>query len=283
MLPGIRFFPVLLSFVLLVFRAGADDLVFGIYDFPVFSFTAEETAGFPKNGQADAAPVLKKRGFDMPEGSSAFFEASSARIFLRSTQRDLNHIQRVAWEGSLSGGTMARGPLQVRLTAICHAIPLSAVPADFGPLSSLSSLPADKLTVVDQASLLCQAGQRAMTQTKREPATGPANTEEEETDLPAAVARNFECECTVSENMEVLDVNLAWEIRTPKLAPAGNAGLFKIANQILFKNGETWRQELGVTDESEPRLVILSLQAELPKPPPSPEEETEKPTVTPAK
>lgn len=283
MLPGIRFFPVLLSLVLLIFRAGAGDLVFGIYNFPVYGFTAEEAAGFPADGQADAAAVLKKRGFDMPEGSSAFFEAASARIFLRSTQRDLNHIRRVARESSLSGGTIDHGPLQVRLTAICYAIPLSAVTADFGPLSSLASLPADKLTVVDQSSLLCRAGQRAMTQSKNDQVTILASDAETEAEIPAEVERNFECECTVSDNMEVLDVNVAWEIRTPKLAAVGRAGLFKIANQIVFQNGETWRQELGVTDEREPRLVILSLQAELPKAPPSPEEETEKPTAAPEK
>ena len=133
---------ILLLLLCIVQAARAADLVFGFFSAPVTLFTKEEAAKMPESGKADIVAVLKARGFDMPEGSSAFFDAAAAEVFLRSTQRDLNHLERLLEEVA-QAVVLDRNVKQVKVIATCHAIPLSALPADFGPASSLKSLPQD--------------------------------------------------------------------------------------------------------------------------------------------
>lgn len=248
----------LLLFLLLLQFARAADLVFKFFHAPVTVFTKDEAAKMPESGKADIATVLKAREFDMPEGSSAFFDAGAAEIFLRSTQRDLNHLQRLL--DDLAPAEMDFSYVkQVKVTAVCHAIPLSALPADFGPASSFTSLPQDKLTMIDRATLLCRGGQRAKMENKREKLDQPPPKPGEEPPPPAA-NREYEIEVTVGEDGTTIDLNMAWTLRTPKLAPAGETGEFSVTTQILSTHRGSVMQELGVTAEAEPRLVFLTME-----------------------
>jgi hypothetical protein len=259
----------LLLLLLLVHAVRAAELVFGFYAAPVTVFTKEEAAKMPESGKADIAAVLKTRGFDMPEGSSAFFDASAAQIFLRSTQRDLNHLERLIEEVAMAEGTNA-WVKQVKVTAVCHAIPISALPADFGPASSLASLPQDKLTVVDRATLLCRGGQRAKMENRRaksDPSDKSEPSDSSAEPLPPLAGRVFEIEVTVGEDGSTIDLNIAWELRSQKLAPAGETGEFTLTTQVLSTHQGSVMQELGVTGEAEPRLVFLTLQFYILPPP----------------
>jgi hypothetical protein len=268
--------PLLLLFLLLLSCAGrAADLVFGFYAAPVTVFTKEEAAKMPETGKADIGAILKARGFDMPEGSSAFFDAASAMVFLRSTQRDLNHLDRLLEEvwvtESLDGHVK-----QVKITAVCHAIPLSALPADFGPSSSLQTLPQDKLTVVDRTTLICRGGQRAKVENRRDKPGKPAPANPEAPPGLPEAEREFEIEVTVGEDGATIDLNMYWFLRTPKLAQAGETGEFKVTTQILGTHNGSVMQELGVTGEADPRLVFLTIQFHI-MPPAMPDKRTEQP------
>lgn len=275
--------------------AWAGELVFGTFELPLTIFTREERKSFPDNGQADAAAALRTRGFDMAEGGCAFYDVASARIFLRSTARDLRRMARMA-DDNADPEPVPGQPQQVRLSAVCYAIPVSAVPADFGPASPVEALPREKLTVVDRVTLVCRSGQRAWSRIR------PPEKEENDADAdlePAASGekeaddgkaekrpgqegggpevkytgtdRRLEIECTISEDSLLLDINMAWEINSPLLAPAGERGFFSVANQVLMRRGRLLTQELGITSEPEPRLVLLALEAAVLKPLPVPQ------------
>jgi len=247
-----------LLLLLLLQAARAADLVFRFFPAPVTVFTKEEAAKMPETGKADIAAVLKARGFDLPDGSSAFYDAAAAQVFLRSSQRDLNHFQRLLDDIAPEEAAFSYVK-QVKVTAVCHAIPLSALPADFDPSSSLNSLPQDKLTVIDRASLLCRGGQRAKLESRRDQLDKPPPNPDEEP-LPLAAAREYEIEVTVGEDGTTIDLNMAWELRTPKLAPPGETAEFKVTTQILSTHRGSVMQELGVTAEAEPRLVFLTME-----------------------
>ena len=264
--PGVRSVPrhmkvILLLLLFLMHAVRAADLVFSFYGAPVTLFTKEEAAKMPETGKADIAAVLKARGFDMPEGSTAFFDAGAAEVFLRSTQRDLNHLERLLEElGKAEAGVLYGQMKQVKITAVCHAIPLSALPADFGPASSLNSLPQDKLTIIDRATLICRSGHRSKMENRRDKTGKPPAPAKDEEPPPPEAEREFEIEVTVGEDGTTVDLNMAWNLRTPKLAPAGEAGEFKVTTQILSTHNGSVMQELGVTAEAEPRLVFLTIQ-----------------------
>ena len=143
---------------------------------------------------------------------------------------------------------------------MCHAIPLSAVPADFGPGSSIKSLPQDKLTIVDRTTLICRGGQRAKVENRRDKLVKPPLDPKAEELPPAEAEREFEVEVTVGEDGMTIDLNMAWGLRTPALAPQGQAAEFKLATQVLSTHHGSVMQELGVTAEAEPRLVFLTVQ-----------------------
>jgi hypothetical protein len=252
---------ILLFLLILAHAARAAELVFGFFSTPVTLFTKEEAAKMAESGKADIAAVLKARGFDMPEGSSAYFDAAAAQVFLRSTRRDLNHLERLLEDVLKAEARETYGSVkQVQVTALCHAIPLSALPADFGPASPLSQLPQDKLTVIDRTTLICRGGQRSKVESRRDrdgarPKASPGADEP-----PPEAERAFEIEVTVGEDGTTIDLNMAWELRTPALAPPGQAGLFKTWGQILSTHNASVMQELGVTAEAEPRLVFLTIQ-----------------------
>lgn len=246
-----------LTWLLLLARGSAADLVFGMFALPSRAFTQVEASTFPESGQADAAAVLKKRGFDMSEGSSAFFDAAKGMIFLRSTARDVRRLERLS--ADLPESATEREPRQVQVSATCYAVPLSAVPPAFGPRSGIGVLPAGQLTVVDRSSLICRDGQRSQTKTTQDSSSRlPAGQGAESETLPP-LSRDFEMECTLG-NTEMIDLNMAWEIRTPLLAPAGQAAEFKVSTQIMARTGGNVTMELGTTTEKEPRLVFLVLQ-----------------------
>ena len=77
---------------------------------------------------------------------------------------------------------------------------------------------------------------------------------------PLEATRDFEIEITVGEDNTTIDLNVAWDLRTPKLAPAGETCQFKVTTQILSTHNGSVMQELGVTGEAEPRLVFLTFQ-----------------------
>ena len=266
---------ILLLLLCIVQAARAADLIFGFYGAPVTLFTKEEAAKMPESGKADIAAVLKARGFDMPDGSSAFFDASAAQVFLRSTQRDLNHLERLLEEVAQTV-VLDRNVKQVKVTAVCHAIPLSALPADFGPASSLKSLPQDKLTMIDRATLICRGGQRSKMETNRDKLVKPPVDLNKEDPPPLEATREFEIEVTVGEDNTTIDLNMAWDLRTPKLAAAGETGEFKVTTQILSTHNGSAMQELGVTGEAEPRLVFLTVQFHI-MPPVTPVKSAEQP------
>ena len=217
----------------------AEELDFGIYAAPARIFTKAEAASLPEHGKADVLAVLKARGFDLPEGSSAYYDAAAGQFFLRSTGRDLRHLQRIV---------------------VCYAIPVSAVPPEFGPQSAISLLPQEQLTVVDRVALICRGGQKAKAELHREEAATPETGPEPGDALPLLGERSLEYEATVSDDAGWIDINFAWEMRTERLAPNGEAATFKSYSQILAAPGSTVFQELGVTEEKEPRLVLLSLE-----------------------
>jgi hypothetical protein len=252
---------ILLLLVLLAHAAHAVELVFGFFSTPVTLFTKDEAAKMPASGKADITGLLKARGFDMPDGSGAFFDASAAQVFLRSTPRDLNHIERLLENLGKAEAQQYYGAVrQVKVTAVCHAIPLTAMPADFGPASALPSLPQDKLTVIDRTTLICRGGQRSKVESHRDKQVKPPPDPKTGETPPSEAERSFEIEVTVGEDGTTIDLNMAWEMRTPKLAPEGQAGEFKIWTQILSTHNASVMQELGVTAEAEPRLVFLTLQ-----------------------
>lgn len=265
------------AWLILSTAARAEDLVLGNLDLSLSAFSQEELRTFPDNGQADVAKLLKKRGFDLPEGGCAFYDVGSARIFLRSTPRDVRRLEKLAADHQEISPDQ---PVQVRVQAVCYAVPVSALPPDFGPSSSLDRLPAEKLEMVDRASLICRGGQRAKTEHTPPEVTEEADEEEEnprekengnQSTTPgksarpasAQTERSFEIECTVNDDRLLLDINMAWEISSPQLAPAGDRGFFKLTNQVLLRPQRVVTQELGITSEPEPRLVILALQAEV--------------------
>jgi hypothetical protein len=253
-----RAFVLLLASFVCTPAARAAEMVFGFFHAPVAIFTQEEAAKMPANGKADIAAILKARGLDMPEGSSAFFDAGAGQIFLRSTQRDLNHIERLLERSQQATGVTVMAK-QVKVTAICHAIPVSALPPDFGPASALNSLPQDKLAVIDRTTLLCRSGQRSKVENRRDKPDKPPPADDEPWPPPEA-EREFEIEITVGDDGVAIDLNMAWTLRTPKLAPQGEAGEFKLTTQILSAHNGSVMQELGVTAEAEPRLVFLTIQ-----------------------
>ena len=119
----------------------AAELNFGIYDATARLFTQAEAASLPRHGKAEIKAVLQARGFELPEGSSAFYDAVTGRVFLRSTAKDLRHMQRLVQrvEAQEAAAGAASQRKQVRMNAVCYAIPVSALPADFGPQSSIGS------------------------------------------------------------------------------------------------------------------------------------------------
>lgn len=242
----------------------AQELDFGIYEASERLFTKAEAVTLPEHGKADVKALLKARGFDLPEGSTAYYDATSGRIFLRSTTRDLRRLQRFVQQLATEEGAYSYRR-QVKMNAVCYAIPVAALPAEFGPQSLITTLPRDQLAVVDRTALICRAGQKAKVDSQRdEPAPAGANPAPDPDKAPAPVGeRSFEYECTVSDDAAMIDLNVAWEIRSEKLAPPGQTGTFKVATQILAAPGSTVLQELGVTEEKEPRLVLLSLEFHL--------------------
>ena len=119
--------------------------------------------------------------------------------------------------------------------------------------------------MVDRTAVICRAGQRSKAESKRdEPVPeGAKPAPDPDAPPPPVGERSFEFECTVSDDSAVIDLNVAWEIRSEKLAPPGQSGTFKVAAQLLAAPGSTVRQELGVTEEENPRLVLLSLEFHL--------------------
>ena len=235
----------------------AEELDFGIYAAPARVFTRAEAASLPEHGKADVLAVLKARGFDLPEGSIAYYDAAAGQFFLRSTGRDLRRLQRIVQQVVAETGT---APKQVQLNAVCYAIPVSAVPPEFGPQSAISLLPQEQLLVVDRVALICRGGQKAKAELHREDPSTPKAGPDPGDALPLSGERSLEYEAIVSDDAGWIDINFAWEIRTERLAPSGQAATFKSYSQILAAPGSMVFQELGVTEEKEPRLVLLSLE-----------------------
>ena len=262
-------------------KSPAAELDFGIYEASAQLFTQAEAATLPEGGKADVKAVLKARGFDLPEGSSAYYDAGSGRVFLRSSTRDLRKLQRLVQQLA-SDEAAASHVKQVRMNAVCYAIPVSALPADFGPQSYIKDLPPGQLTVVDRTALICRGGNQSKVDSRQDaPVHAGAKPAPNSDEAPPPVGeRTFEIECFVSDDSAMIDLNVFWEIRSEKLAPPGQTGTFKVAGQILAAPGSTVLQELGVTEEKEPRLVLLALEFHLLPPVAAPEPT---PTEDPAK
>ena len=121
-------------------------------------------------------------------------------------------------------------------------------------MSSVKSLPPDRLTVIDRSSLICRGGQRAKLEDDRD-----VTNRSPDSDAPPVAEKSFEIEVTVGEDGSTIDLNMAWDLRTPRLAPTGQAAKFNLTTQILTTNGGSTMQELGTTSEKVPRLVFLVL------------------------
>jgi hypothetical protein len=253
----------LLVFLPCVRTQSAAEPAFRFFTLPPVFFTPEETATFPKDGQVDAAALLKKRGLELPAGSVASYDAPGARLYLKAAQRDYDLMERLIEDIHIPAGELPYEPKQVRLTAICYAIPVTAVPDSFKATSELSELDEKKLKVIDRRSLLVRGGQRAKSENII-PLPAPADPDAETP--PPRDKRMLEAEATVGEDGDTIDLNLALELRTPDLAPAGSTAEFTLSTQALMHNKSRIIHELGVTAETEPRLVIWEVRAGLEAP-----------------
>jgi len=233
---------------------------FRFYGVPPSFFTAEETGAFPKSGQLDPTTLLKKRGLNLPGGSIASYDAAGSKLYLRAPRRDLDLMERLIEDANRPSASLPYEPKQVRLTAICYAIPLSALPDPAKPISAVSELDAKKLNVVDRRTLLVRSGQRSKSENTI-PAPPPADPSAEPP--PPKDHRLLEAEATVGEDGDTIDVNLALEFHTPDLAAPGNTADFTLATQALMHNKSRLLHELGTTSETEPRLVIWELSTAL--------------------
>ena len=257
---------ILLLLTMLAPLLRAADLVVGFRPAPPEFFTVEEAAKLPENGQADIGALLKARGYEMPDGSSAWFDAATAQIFLRSTPRDLNRLSLQLRDAqALTGSPDA--VKQVKVTAVCHAIPLAAVPADFGPHSPLASLPADQLTVVDRCAIICRGGQRARSEQRDE--ARPAPVRGKKKPEPVDGQRDFEIEATVGDDGMTIDLNVAYSLTTRALASPDQRAVISLATQVIGMSGGSVMQELGISNEAVPRLILLTLHYQI-KPPAGP-------------
>ncbi len=254
------FLPRLVLFLSCVLTLSAAGSPFRFYDLKAVFFTPQEIAGFPSDGKTDLTALLRKRGLDLPEGSVASYDAAQERLYLKAAERDLNLMDRLIDAAGPPSSTGPYGVKQVRITSVCHAIPLSAVPATFNATSSIKDLEAKSVKTIDRRSLVMRSGQRAKSG-NHTPSPTPAKDDGETP--PPKDQRELEVEVTVGEDGDTMDLNFGLTLRTPDLAPAGDTAEFTLTSQALMHNGGTMLHELGVTSESQPRLVIWEISVAL--------------------